>query len=210
NDVTASRELTLRRPLLREDRRPSDAGFHRERPPWRRAPLRILSPATTRGSRLIPPTYQHGPRTRLGNRTILDLNPRPGVAAHFQRASAVQAVGRAADADCHGFALGDRHSHRSGGNPHPNRPPAPTHREGHAEPFQWQLKIEGDRVAIQGRPAKPSTFSGSLPRAGADSPAANIANATPSAAAGPRLMTCLRSLCTEACFDRCHNRYRPP
>ena len=67
----------------------------------------------------------------------------------FQRAPSVQAVGFAADADCHRFAIGDRHPHRIAGNPHLNRPPAPPHREGHAEPFRWQSRIEGDRIAIQ-------------------------------------------------------------
>jgi hypothetical protein len=58
-------------------------------------------------------------------------------------------VDLAADADRHWFAIGDRHPHFIACNPRLNRPPAPTHRERDAEPFRWQLRIEGERVTIQ-------------------------------------------------------------
>jgi hypothetical protein len=85
---------------------------------------------------------------RLLNATLL-LNHGPGLAAHLERAPSLHVMVLAADADPHRVAISDCHPHVIARNPHLDRPPAPTHREGHAAPFRRQPRSKGDRVAAQ-------------------------------------------------------------
>ena len=63
-------------------------------------------------------------------------------------------MGLVTDADLHRFAISDRHSHRVAGNPHLHRSAAPKHCKGHAAPFGWQPRSDGQRIAVQTEPGE--------------------------------------------------------